>query len=180
MSYTDEVISEQLLLHYKATQEEVWVGSYDFPNYQVSNKGRIRNANTLKVLKLREDGKEYKLASIFYNKKKYTIRVGRAVWQGFHKARCMETIDHIDRDRANDNLSNLRCITQLEQYSNKSNYERKNKYALTNCDRKLIQQKFDAGEWTTWDIMKKYGIPLNYVQTTMKRGSWKKYLNNEL
>lgn len=180
MKTTDEIIFEQLLLHYKKTEEEIWVEGYDFNNYEFSNKGRIRNLRTKKVLKLREDGKEYHLASIHHNKKKYTIRVARQIWQSFHRTRCNETIDHIDRNRANDNLSNLRCITNAEQHKNKSLYYQKNKYALTNCDKRTIQEKFDKGEWSTWDIMKKYNIPINYVQTTMKRGSWKKYLNYEL
>ena len=180
MSYTDDVIKEQLLEHLKITDQEVWVDCYDFSTYEVSNKGRIRHGRTGNVLKLREYGKEYKLVSIYHNKKKYTIRIARQIWQSFHKERCEDTIDHIDRNRANDNLKNLRCITHKQQSEHRKNYYKKNKYALTNCDKKLIQQKYDAGEWSTWDIMKRYQIPINYVQTTMKRGSWKKYLNYEV
>lgn len=156
--------------------DELWVESYDFPLYEVSNYGRVRNAKTEQILKLRQDGKEYRMVSIYHNKKKYTVRVGRMIWQGFNKCHCKETIDHIDRDRGNDKITNLRCIPKEEQYKNKSKFYIKNKYALTDKDKKTIQEKFDAGEWTTWEIMKRYNIPINYVQTTMKRKSWKKYL----
>jgi hypothetical protein len=161
------------------SEQEKWIEAYEFSNYEVSNFGRIRNSKTEKVLKQRQDGKEYKMVSIYNHKKKYTVRVARLIWQSFNNCKCKDTIDHIDRDRGNDFLKNLRCIPYKEQYLNKSKYYIKNKYNLTKSDKKLIQEKYDAGLWSTWDIMKFYDIPINYVQTTMKRGSWKKYLSDE-
>jgi hypothetical protein len=161
------------------TDGEIWTEMWDYPNYEVSNLGRVRRAKNEKVIKQRQDGNEYKMVSLWSGKKKYTKRVGRLIWQSFNKCDCKETIDHINRDRGDDSLGNLRCITSEEQYKNKSKITEKNKYNLTPEIKALIQRKYTAGEWTTWQIMKMYGIPLNYVRTTMVRGSWEKYANDE-
>lgn len=155
---------------------EKWIEMFEFPNYEVSDLGNIRNAKTEKLLKVRQDGRQYRQVSIFYNKKKYQKRIGRYVWMSFNKQFCSKTIDHINGDGADDRLSNLRCVSMQENYENRKNYSKKNKYNLTKKDKGYIHESIKDGRETTWSIMKKYGIPLNYLQTTMKRGSWAKYV----
>ena len=41
--------------------KEVWVEMWEFPKYEISNLGNVRNAKTEKKLAIRQDGKEYKL-----------------------------------------------------------------------------------------------------------------------
>jgi len=155
-------------------QMERWVEMWNFPNYEVSNFGRVRNGKTEKVLKLTNDASHYNMVRLFYNKKKYTKRLGRLIWNSFNMCECENTIDHIDMNKANDNLGNLRCITLEEQYKNIPT-KRENPYNLTPQLKGQIQQEFDTGS-NYHQISRRYNIPYNYIRATMIRGSWRKYL----
>jgi hypothetical protein len=154
---------------------EIWTEMWDFPNYEISNYGRVRNAKTGKVLKIRQDGKEYRMVCLYYDKKAYTKRVGRYVWMSFNNQFCKYSIDHINQNSGDDRLENLRCITMRENYDARKPIKKLNKYNLTNKDKGYIHKSITDGTETTWTIMKKYGIPINYVQQVMKRKSWSKY-----
>lgn len=155
---------------------EKWVEMYEFPNYEISNLGNIRNARTEKQIKIRKDGVHYRTASIFYNKKKHTKRVARYVWMSFNNQFCSKTIDHINGDAGDDRLSNLRCVSIEENRANRKNFSKKNKYNLTKRDKGYIAHSIKAGTETSWTIMKKYGMTLNYINTTIKRGTWDKHI----
>ena len=163
----------------KNIQDEIWIEMWGFPNYEISTTGKVRRLKNEKVIKQRSDGNSYKMISIFFQGKKYTKRVARLVWQSFNKCNCEQTIDHIDRDKGNDTLGNLRCVSMSENYQNVGSKQKTNKYNLTPEIKALIYRNYHKGLWTTWDIMKKYGMPLNYIRTTMVRDSWKKYGDNE-
>ena len=156
-------------------EKEVWVEMWSFPTYEVSNFGRIRNAKSEKVLKLASDASHYQMVRLFYNKKKYTKRVGRLIWNSFNNCECKDTIDHRDRNKANDRLDNLRCITMAEQFKNRTPKANHNQYNLTPEKKRQIQMEFDSGS-NYHKISKKHNIPYNYIRATMIRGSWKKYL----
>ena len=158
--------------------EEVWVEAFNFPNYEVSNLGNIRNAKTQQVIKLGFDGSKYRMARIYYNGKKYTKRVAKMIWQSFNNCECKQTIDHRDRNSFNDKIENLRCVSFRYNIDNKKYDWGANKYGLTNEMKGLIAYNYINKIWSTWDIMKEYKIPINYIQTTMKRGSWIKHIPN--
>jgi hypothetical protein len=157
-------------------QDEIWIEMFDFPNYEISNIGNVRNAKTEKKLKVRQDGREYRTVSLFYNKKKYSKRVGRYVWMSFNRQFCSATIDHFNGEAGDDRLENLRCISMEENRAARKKYKKTNKYNLTKQDKGFIHSSITNGSETTWTIMKKYGVPLNYLQTTIKRGRWEKYV----
>lgn len=152
---------------------EIWVEAWEFPKYEVSNYGRIRNAKTEKVLKLGSDGNTYSMVRIYYGKKKYTRRLGRLVWASFNGCSCENTIDHIDKNPQNDNLKNLRCIPLEEQYLNKKKEQKK--WNISDETKREIQGQFDEGA-TYYQLSKQHKLPYNYIRNTMMRGSWKKYL----
>jgi hypothetical protein len=163
----------------KQETNEIWTDMWGFPNYEISSEGNVRNKKTEKVISQRQDGNEYKLISIFYNKKKYTKRVGRLVWQSFNKCECKETIDHLDRNKGNNNLGNLRCVSMKENFTNLGSKQKVNKYNLTPEIKAEIYRNYHAGNITSWGIMKQYGIPMNYIRTTLQRNSWAKYGTDE-
>jgi hypothetical protein len=115
------------------------------------------------------------MAHLWYNKKRYTKRVGRLVWMSFNQCDCAETIDHINGDAGDDRLVNLQCISFDDNRAKRKNYSKKNKYNLSKKTKGAIYRGIKSGKETTWTIMKKYGIPLNYIMTTMRRDSWARY-----
>jgi hypothetical protein len=157
-------------------QEEIWIEMFDFPNYEISNLGNIRRLKTKKQIKLSTEGKTYNMASLWYNKKGYNKRVGRYVWMSFNNQFCSATIDHINGNPTDDRIENLRCISMEDNRAARKKYDRKNKYNLTKRDKGYIHYSITNKLETTWTIMKKYGIPLNYLGTTMKRNTWERYL----
>jgi hypothetical protein len=159
--------------------KEIWTEMWNFPTYEISTLGNVRRAKNERPVKVRVDGNAYNMVSIFYNKKAYTKRLGKLVWQSFNKCDCNESIDHIDRVRTNDTLGNLRCVPMDVNYANREKGIHRNKYNLTPEMKGLIYRNYRDGIWSTWDIMKEYGMPLNYIRTTMLRGSWKKFAGDE-
>jgi phosphoribosylanthranilate isomerase len=158
---------------------ERWIEIYGFPNYQISNMGRIKNVRRGNLVKLSDDGSGYLVVGLFYNKKRHMKRVARLVWNSFSQCDCAETIDHINRNKGDNRLKNLRCITMKENNENKKRENPKNKYNLTDEIKGEIAHKLQTKEWTTWTVMKKYGIPTKYTRSVRSRGSWNKYIQNE-
>lgn len=160
-------------------KNEVWVEMWEFPNYEVSNLGNVRHVKRPNIkLSIRQDGKEYRMVQLWHNGKSYNKRLARYVWMSFNKCNCDLTIDHINDIASDDRLENLQCISMLENIRKRKHAPKKtNKYNLTKRDKGYIHKSIvvDKTE-TTWTIMKKYGVPLNYLMTTLKRGSWAKYM----
>lgn len=157
--------------------EERWIESIDFPNYEVSNTGKIRRSKNQRELKVAKNSSSYIVARIYYNKKKYTKTISRMVWEAFNGGKCNETIDHIDRDKSNNNLSNLRCISQKQNSLNRTIYH--NNYQLTDEVKKEIINKIKNDKVSTVKIWKQYGVPTNYMSVILKRGSWNKFLDDQ-
>jgi Mor family transcriptional regulator len=156
----------------RMNNEIEWRVIPSFPNYEASNTGLIRRVKTQKVLKSKNiDSRQYQVVSLFY-RKKYTKKVSRLIYEAFNDCECEMTIDHIDRNILNNNLSNLRCVSIAENHKNRTIYKSKNKYGLTDDIKMEIIINYRAGKLTTWDIMKKYNLPSNYISSVIKRGSW--------
>lgn len=158
-------------------ENEIWVPVYGNPRYEISNYGRVRNFRTKLILATRQDGKQYRMVNLWDGKVQLK-RIARMVWQSFNGCDCGMTIDHINHDPADDRLENLQCISMEDNWARRKEKGQtaiKNKYDLTDWDKGYIHRSITGKTETTWTIMKKYGIPINYLQTTIKRGSWAKF-----
>lgn len=159
-------------------ENEKWVELYEFPNYEISNTGKVRNIKRNKLLKVELDSDGYNNLCLYKDGKKYRRRVGRLVWMSFNNQFCKHTIDHINSDSSDDRIKNLQCIPIEDNRGRRKNYEKKNKYNLTNEIRAYIHTSMTDKTETSWTIMKKYGLPLRYIRKVMERGSWKKYVKD--
>lgn len=88
---------------------EEWITTYCHPDFEVSNKGRVREKNTYKLHKASDDGDGYLSVSIKNKSYRLHLLVLRSFspipdWDKF-------TIDHIDGNRKNANLDNLRYLS---------------------------------------------------------------------
>lgn len=101
---------------------EKWVPIDEFPDYEISNRGRVRNARTKKIRTLfRKDDRIY--AVFLSRRNKTTTRsVDRLVTLAFvscplHPFRVYHSPEHIDGDTLNNDATNLRWV--YKNYDNR-------------------------------------------------------------
>ena len=92
----------------------------DYPNYLIYNDGRVYSKKRDIFLKPLTDKDGYYLVNLYKNKKPKTFRIHRLV--GLHYLESVDgkdQIDHIDRDKTNNHISNLRWCNHSENGFNK-------------------------------------------------------------
>ena len=95
---------------------ETWKVINDFPNYEISNFGNIRNKT--KLLKIVPNKQGYNIV-VLCNGIRKTINVHRLVAAAFvPNPENKPCVDHIDGDRTNNHADNLRWVTYLENNNN--------------------------------------------------------------
>lgn len=106
--YNDEIL-----------ENEIWVKIKDHPNYSVSNKGRVRNDKRERIRKTYIDKDGYLFVALFGNKSNVICRVHRLVANAFiPNPDNKPCVDHIDTNKLNNNVDNLRWVTQWENCNN--------------------------------------------------------------
>ena len=95
---------------------ESWKVIYDFPNYEISNYGNVRN-NT-KIVKAVPNKHGYNVV-VLCNGIRKSVNIHRLVAAAFiPNPDNKPCIDHIDGDRANNHADNLRWVTVKENQNN--------------------------------------------------------------
>jgi hypothetical protein len=98
---------------------ETWRKIEEYDNYSVSDFGNVRNDKTNKILKPSIDRKGYCKTNLYEDTKPKTFRIHQLVAIAFidnpdHKI----YVDHIDNNRENNNIGNLRWCTSQENQRN--------------------------------------------------------------
>ena len=87
--------------------------------YMISNTGKIYSLKTNKELIPTLDPDGYVIATLYVNGEYYYYRVHRLVMEYFYEGNdeCKESVNHIDGDKANNNINNLEyCTTEYNNW----------------------------------------------------------------
>lgn len=135
-----------------------WKTIPDWPKYEVSTDGRVRNSATLKELaqwKSHRNGGGFDLRVTLYNSgKKRGLRVHRLVAAAFiPNPNNFPEVDHNDRNTFNNDVSNLEWVTSAQNIQRRTQYGESMKLKqLTNpqeykiyCDMDGVLSDFAAG-----------------------------------
>lgn len=94
---------------------ERWTGIDDYPNYEVGNSGKIRNASTGRVLKQSINPDGYYVVNIRNNKVSKTKAVHRLVAASFCQGSADKLeVNHIDGNKKNNRADNLEWTTRSD------------------------------------------------------------------
>ena len=100
---------------------ENWRTISEFPNYQVSNIGRVMNIKTSRILKTYINGFGYEIVTLSNNLSVSSKVCHRLVASEFiDNPNNKPLVDHIDRNKLNNNIDNLRWVTHSENQMNKT------------------------------------------------------------
>ena len=176
---------------------EIWKKSNLAPGYEVSDEGRIRMPSRFVVNRGRRHFRKAKLLKLYEGDDKYQFVVvfptgqktkeGKAVSRKYFVHRlvmdafvgiCPEdmTVDHIDRNRQNNALSNLRYATKAEQDENRdlSKISGENsRFSKLNWDKvKEIRRLYTHGE-TIKTLADQFDVGADTIRRVINNKTWK-------
>lgn len=144
--------------------------------YAVTDDGRIYSLKRGEEIKPEVNEYGYLMVSLSKNNHKYTVAVHKAVYYSYHQLTRTDNlvIDHIDGDKTNNHLSNLRKITTRENTSRAKNskygrgvcyYKHLDKYGANisidgvSYHLGVYETSKDASDayWTALDAYEKHG-----------------------
>ena len=118
-AYKNNLVSEKRKteIYQEDLPNEVWKDIKEYPNYLVSSVGRIRNIKTNRILKSSIVSGYYKIR-LSNNGKVKDLLVHKLVYSVFHNEEYLIgrkfIIDHIDANKLNNKIDNLRKVTNSE------------------------------------------------------------------
>jgi len=114
----------------------------NFSNYEINFLGEVRNITTLRILKPSPNTGGYLQVPLYNNGTRQLFRIHRLVALAFiPNSDDKLFVDHIDRNRTNNSISNLRWATKAENCQN-INVPKNNKSGV-------IGVSFD-NTWNVW------------------------------
>lgn len=170
--------------------EEVWKSliyqEKEFSDFEISNKGNLRNANTKKVYKQWVNKKGYcqTCVSLGSRDKKKVFKIHKAVAETFiPNPENKPQVNHIDTNKTNNSAENLEWVTNLENSHHardnglmKTKRGEENFFAkLTENDVRYIRNNYIPRdkEFGCCALAKKFGVSHPTISDIINRKDWK-------
>lgn len=100
-------------------EEEIWKEIEGFDNYQISSLGRVKNIKFDRYVKPLLDNKGYLTVNLYKDGKMKHLTLHRLIAIAFiPNPENKPCIDHINTDRSDNRIENLRWCTQKENHNN--------------------------------------------------------------
>ena len=151
---------------------EQWKDVEDFPNYEVSTWGNVRNKKTNRILKPRIHKSIVYITheSLLYNEdypKGKHMRNHRLVALAFiPSVEGKEFVDHIDANPINNRVENLRWVTKYENALNPNNKVRKDNEL---GERNISRHRDKFALWFQRNGVKIYGGVYDTLEEAIKK-----------
>jgi len=118
-----------------------WKRIKNYPNYEVSNCGMVMNSRGW-ILKSAFDGSGYHFVTLYKNGKKKHYSIHRLVADAFiPNPENKPQVDHIDRCKTYNHVSNLRWVTNSENQQNTGS-QCNNKLGIKNICYDKLQNRY--------------------------------------
>lgn len=145
---------------------EQWRPIDGFPNYQVSNKGKVMNLKTGRVIKPGINGNGYENVALCKNGKQKNYTVHRLVAQAFiPNTDNLPQVNHIDECKTNNDVTNLEWVSESQNIRHSAHQK--------SC--KINQLTLDGELVKTWESSHQIGRELGYAQTHIIKCCKRKY-----
>ena len=158
---------------------EQWKNINGYPNYMISNLGRVRNVSSNKILKNSINGIGYAVVGLSKNTIRKAFRIHRLLAQHFiPNPENKEEVNHINSIRSDYRLENLEWVTHSEniKHSFKMGYakpilgSRHGRAKLSDDDVVSIRTKYK--QYRVVDIASKFNISIGLVSLIRNRKIW--------
>lgn len=161
---------------------EIWKPVPNFPNYEVSSLGRVRNVHTGKLRKLYKGTtcKGYWNVGLYKDNKLYAKLVHRLVAEAFiPNPLDKKYVNHKDTDRENNSVENLEWVTASENIQHAMKFGNMNFSAVKGVKRANAQSKYhnvcyrsDKKRWVTTTKVNGKRLSQRLFKTEEEAGKW--------
>ena len=170
--------------------DELWYGIPGFPGYEFSSHYRVKSKDRVvqshrngkpvqvnyrgKILKFSELGNGYKTVTPCNEKGQRTFYLHELVMLVFGPP-CPGvrgsgsddwTIDHIDNDKTNNDISNLQWIRHHK------NTQKASGSTLSKDDIRSIRERYTSGEANQYELAQEFGVGQSMISSIINRKRW--------
>jgi len=151
--------------------KEMWFPIAEAPDYYISNHGRVLSVKSGKpvFLKIGTNITGYQHYTLTIDGKRKSFRAHRLVAQYFiPNPDNLPEVDHMDKNRGNNRVTNLRWVTTKQNIGGSNNGQSK----LTEDDVRTIRERKKKGESSS-TIALDYPVNARHIRSILSGETWK-------
>lgn len=156
----------------------------EFPDYFISNQGRLYSSKTKRFIGNINKKIGYKMATLSLGRKSDTLYIHHLVMRYFGEPKPQPDfeIDHADRNKLNNDIINLSWVSHEENLKNRDEYKKDRKKRLTKREieifnRWYIHKRTDLLNLSNEKVAMKFEeeteIPINPITVRNNRDMWR-------